>query len=130
VAYLIIGNQLDIRGTIGTKMLSPKTEYNAYLVFKLVNMCDYRLESAKSSIRFVNYDSEIDTENQANTVHHPRLQESGNISRMRGDGWMEVKLGYFDSKKDTDGPVEARLFEMNHIYKGELIVEGVKFRPK
>ncbi|KAH0722788.1 hypothetical protein KY290_005440 [Solanum tuberosum] len=85
--YLIIGNQLEIRGTIGTKMLSPKTEYNAYLVFKLVNMCDYRLESAKSSIRFVNYDSETDIENQACSVHHPRLQESGNISKMEMDGW-------------------------------------------
>ncbi|WMV51526.1 hypothetical protein MTR67_044911 [Solanum verrucosum] len=49
---------------------------------------------------------------------------------MRGDGWMEVKLGYFDSKKGTDDLVEARLFEMNHIYKGGLIVEGVEFRPK
>ncbi|KAH0660314.1 hypothetical protein KY290_029810 [Solanum tuberosum] len=134
VAYLIIGNQLDICGTIGTEMLSPKTKYNAYLVFKLVNMCDYRLEYAKSSIRFVNYESETDTENQDNIVHLPRLQESGNIPKMRGDGWMdgwmEVKLGYFDSKKGIEGPVEARLFEMNHIYKGGLIVEGVEFRPK
>ncbi|KAK4724485.1 hypothetical protein R3W88_027264 [Solanum pinnatisectum] len=118
VAYLIIGNQLYIRGIIGTEMLSPKTEYNAYLVFKLVNMCDYRLEYAKSRIRF------------ANTVHLPTLKESGNIPKMRGDGWMEVKLGYFDSKKGTYSLVEARLFEMNHIYKGGLIVEGVEFRPK
>ncbi|KAH0633224.1 hypothetical protein KY284_036010 [Solanum tuberosum] len=93
-------------------------------------MCDYRLESDKSSIRFVNYWSETDTKNQANTVHLSRLQESGNIPKMTGDGWMEVKLGYFDSKKGTDGPVEARLFEMSHIYKGGLIVEGVEFRPK
>ncbi|KAH0636127.1 hypothetical protein KY290_036551 [Solanum tuberosum] len=91
---------------------------------------DSRLESAKSGIRFVNYESETDTENQANTMHLPRLQESGNIPKMRGDGWMEVKLGYFDSKKGTDGPVEARLLEMNHIFKGGLIVEGVEFRPK
>ncbi|XP_049372645.1 F-box protein PP2-B11-like [Solanum verrucosum] len=130
VAYLIVGHQLDIRGTIGTEMLSPKTEYAAYLVFKLVNRCDYRLESAKSSIWFVNYESEIDTENQANTVHLPRLQESGDIPKLRRDGWMEVKLGYFDSKKGTDGPIEARLFEMNRIYKRGLIVEGVEFRPK
>ncbi|KAH0633227.1 hypothetical protein KY284_036013 [Solanum tuberosum] len=44
--------------------------------------------------------------------------------------WMEVKLRYFDSKKGTDGPVEARLFEMNHNYEGRLIVEEVEFRPK
>ncbi|WMV25359.1 hypothetical protein MTR67_018744 [Solanum verrucosum] len=80
--------------------------------------------------RFSNYESEANTENQANTLHLPRLQESGDIPKMRGDGWMEKKLGYFDSKKGTDGPVEARLFEMNRIYKGGLIVEGVEFRPK
>ena len=34
---------------------------------------------------------------------------------------MEVKLEYFDSRKGIDGPVEARLFEMNHIYKGGLM---------
>lgn len=43
---------------------------------------------------------------------------------------MEVKLESFDSKKDIDGPVEARLFEMIHIYNGGLVVEGVEFRPK
>ncbi|KAH0684664.1 hypothetical protein KY289_022416 [Solanum tuberosum] len=85
VAYLIVGHQLDIRGTIGIKMLSPKTEYDVYFVFKLVNMCDYILESAKSNIRFVNHESETDTENQANTGHLPRLQESGDIPKMRGD---------------------------------------------
>ncbi|WMV50468.1 hypothetical protein MTR67_043853 [Solanum verrucosum] len=93
----------------------------------LGNGCDNSLESVKSSIRFVNYESEIDIENQANTVHLPRLQESGYIPKIRGDGWMKVKLGYFDSKKGTDGPVEERLFEMNHFYKGGLIIEGVEF---
>ncbi|KAK4706764.1 hypothetical protein R3W88_033673 [Solanum pinnatisectum] len=108
ISYL--GHQLDIHGTIGTKILSPKTEYAAYLVFKLVNRCDYRIESSKSSIRFI--------------------ARKWGIPKMRGDGWMEVKLGYFDSKKGSDGPVEARLFEMNSIYKGGLIVEGVEFHPK
>ncbi|KAK4724483.1 hypothetical protein R3W88_027262 [Solanum pinnatisectum] len=104
-------------------MLSLKTKYAAYLVFKFLNGCDNSVPSTKSNIRFVNYESEIDAENQANTVHLPRLQESGGIPKMRGDGWMEVKLGYFDSKKGTDGPVEARLFEKNHFYKIGFIIE-------
>ncbi|KAG5581829.1 hypothetical protein H5410_052456 [Solanum commersonii] len=62
VAYLASVRRLDICGTIDTKRLSPKTEYVAYLVFMLANRSN-RLESAKSSIRFVNYESEIDTEN-------------------------------------------------------------------
>ncbi|XP_055806910.1 putative F-box protein PP2-B2 [Solanum dulcamara] len=101
VAYLASVRQLDIHGTIGTEMLSPKTEYAPYLVLKL-----------------------------ANTVHLARFQESGDIPKMRGDGWMKVELGYFNSKKGSDGPVEARLFEKKHIYKRGLIVEGIEFRPK
>ncbi|XP_055806909.1 F-box protein PP2-B13-like [Solanum dulcamara] len=129
VAYLASVRQLDIRGTIGTEMLSPKTEYATYLVLKLVNMSN-GFDSAKSSIRFVNYESEIDTENQANTVHLARFQESGDIPKMRGDGWMKVELGCFNSKKGSDGLVEARLFEKKHIYKCGLIIEGIEFRPK
>ncbi|XP_049399960.1 uncharacterized protein LOC125864062 [Solanum stenotomum] len=67
-------------------MFPPKTKYAAYLALKFVNGCDNNLPSAKSNIRFVNYESEIDVENQANTVHLPRLQESGGIPKMRGDG--------------------------------------------
>lgn len=69
-------------------MVSSKIEYVAYLVFKLVNRCDYRLQFAKSSIRFVHYESETNTEYQANTVHLPRLQENWDIPKMREmDGW-------------------------------------------
>ncbi|XP_059274692.1 F-box protein PP2-B3-like [Lycium ferocissimum] len=77
--------------------------------------------------RFVNYESDTETEKQANTVK----LSSGNIPKMRGDGWMEVELGYFDSKKGDDGPVEARLLEIKRLhYKGGLIVEGIQFCPK
>lgn len=88
VAYFIVGHQLDIRGIIGRECCHKKTEYVAYLVFKFVNRCDYRLESAKSSIRFNNCESETDSENQSNTVHLQGLQESWDTPKMRGDGWM------------------------------------------
>lgn len=42
---------------------------------------------------------------------------------------MEVNLGYFDRKKGTDIPVEARLFEINDFYKGGITVEVVEFFP-
>ncbi|XP_055800391.1 F-box protein VBF-like [Solanum dulcamara] len=128
-AYLLSVGQLDIHGRIGTEMLSPKTEYAAYLVFNLLKW-SCGLESAKSSIRFVNYESEIDTEKQSNTVHFARSKVSGDIPKIRGGGWMEVELGYCNSKKGTNGPVEARLIEMKHISKGGLIVEGIDFRPR
>ncbi|KAM3337577.1 hypothetical protein P3S68_031902 [Capsicum galapagoense] len=99
VAYLANARSLDIRGIIGTEMLSLKTDYAAYLVFKLARKY-YGLESANSIVRFM-------------------------------DGWMEVELGYFNSKKGSDGPVEARLIEMKHpIDKGGLFVGGIEFHPK
>lgn len=74
MTYRIVVHQLDIRGIISTKILSPKTKYAAYLVFKLLNGCDSSfIQSVKSSFRFVNYESEVDAENQANTVHLERL---------------------------------------------------------
>ncbi|KAH0705036.1 hypothetical protein KY290_009745 [Solanum tuberosum] len=124
VAYLHAVLQLDIRGKIGSKMLSPKTDYAAYLVFKLGRRsCE--LEYANSIIRFVKYESDTETEEQANTL---KLVTS---AKLRGDGWMEVELGHFNSKEGSDGPVEARLFEMKRSsIKSGLIVEGIEFRPK
>ncbi|KAM3267330.1 hypothetical protein P3S67_032502 [Capsicum chacoense] len=61
VAYLANARSLDIRGIIGTEMLSLKTDYAAYLVFKLARKY-YGLESANSIVRFVNYESEAETE--------------------------------------------------------------------
>ncbi|XP_060171431.1 F-box protein PP2-B10-like [Lycium barbarum] len=146
VARLVSVRWLDIRGRIGTEMLSPKTNYAAYLVFKLVDQKSYGLESANAIIRFVNYETDSETEKQANTVqletlpqdrrifggnHNQQIIASGKNPKMRGDGWMEVELGDFNSKEGIDGPVEARLIEIKRLHpKGGLIVEGIEFRPK
>lgn len=107
-------------------MLSPKTKYAAYLVFKFVNGCNNSLPFAKSNIRFVNYESEIDAENQANTVHLPILQESGGIPKNERR-WMEVKLRYFDSKKGTVGPVEARFLRRIIFIKLDSLLKELSF---
>ncbi|WMV25999.1 hypothetical protein MTR67_019384 [Solanum verrucosum] len=92
VAYLHFVPQLDIRRKKGTTVLSPKTDYVDYLVFKLgIKSCE--LEYSNSIIRFVNYESDTETEKQANTV---KLVTS---TKLRGDGWMEVELGYSIARK-------------------------------
>ncbi|KAK4725900.1 hypothetical protein R3W88_030817 [Solanum pinnatisectum] len=105
-------------------MLSAMTDYAAYLVFQLGRRsCE--LEYANSIIRFVKYESDTETEEQANCV---KLVTS---AKLRGDGWMEIELGHFNSKEGSDGPVEARLLEMKgSSIKSGLIVEGIEFRPK
>ena len=79
-------------------MLSSKTKYVFSLVFKLSNWFS-GLESAKSSISFGNYESEIDIKNQVINVHLVGLQGSGHIPKVREDGWIEVKLGYLIARK-------------------------------
>ncbi|PHT32778.1 hypothetical protein CQW23_29115 [Capsicum baccatum] len=124
VAYLANARSLDIRGRIGTEMLSPKTDYAAYLVLKLA--CKYYgLESTNSIARFLNYESETETDEQANTV------QLATLPIMRGDGCMEVELGYFNSKEGSGGPVEARLIKMKRpVDTSGLFVGGIEFRPK
>ncbi|MCD7446002.1 hypothetical protein HAX54_024706 [Datura stramonium] len=116
---------LDINGRIGTEMLSPKTDYAAYLVFKLAAITD-GLDYANSTIiRFLNYQYKIEIDKQAITG---KLEP---LPKMRGDGWMEVELGYFNSREGSDGPVEARFINIKSLYyKGGLIIEGIEFRPK
>ena len=79
-------------------MLSSKTKYVFSLVFKLSNWFS-GLESTKSSISFVNYESEIDIKNRVINVHLVGLQGSGYIPIVREDGWIEVKLGYLIARK-------------------------------
>ncbi|XP_063946755.1 F-box protein PP2-B10 isoform X2 [Daucus carota subsp. sativus] len=138
---------LEIRGKIATTMLSDKTNYSAYLVFKAKAEC-FGLEfAAESVVKFV--DSE---EREVSAVHlvSPRgtdggaryyighaerqvPQENAQLSFERRDGWMEIKLGEFynDCGNDNDGEVEAALMETKaQNWKGGLFVEGIEFRPK
>ncbi|KAL2463327.1 putative F-box protein PP2-B8 [Forsythia ovata] len=129
VAEFKDSRRLDIRGRIDTKMLSTKTRYAAYLVFKFGE--DFRgIGSAKGIIKFVKYDKDGDAKKRAATLHlQPVKPKNGKIATRRSDGWMEVQLGMFYNDQGEDGPVEARLLENNDYIKSGLIVEGIEFRP-
>lgn len=109
-------------------MLSLKAEYTAYLVFKFENR-SFGVESAITIIRFDNFENEFGNEVQKNIVRFASSQASRNFPKIRGDGWMEVELRYFNSERGSYGLVEARVADATHIFKGGLIVEGIQFRP-
>ncbi|XP_022866849.1 F-box protein PP2-B10-like [Olea europaea var. sylvestris] len=119
----------DIRGKIDTQMLSPKTRYAAYLVYRSER--SYKdLVPAKGIIKFVNLDEDHDAERRATTLS---LQQ-GLVSRP--DGWMEVQLGMFYNDLGENGPVEARLLKedarplkRDQQNMKHLVVEGIEFRP-
>uniref|UniRef100_M1DBV2 F-box family protein n=1 Tax=Solanum tuberosum TaxID=4113 RepID=M1DBV2_SOLTU len=126
VAYLGFPYWLDICGRIGTNVLSPNTYYVAYLVFKVVDLYR-RLESIDSPIMLVSDKNENVTEEQTNIVKLAAL-----FPKLRGDGWMEIELGNFNSKESSDGPVVDRLIGVKRVdFKiSGLIIEGIEFRPK
>lgn len=140
---------LEIRGKIATTMLSNKTNYSAYLVFKAKNEC-FGLEYAAESI--VKFIGAGEGEGEVSAVHvvppkgthavaghnigHADRQvpkENARLPCKRPDGWMEIQLGEFynDHGSDNDGEVEAALMETKvQNWKGGLFVEGIEFRPK
>ena len=91
---------VDIRGKIGTRLLTSKTIYGAYLIFKLA---------------YDPYDCERD-----------RGREK---AVCRSDGWTEFQIGSFYVDGGDKQEVEAHVAETSNRWKGGLIVGGIEFRP-
>lgn len=132
VAFLNNVDLLDIRGKIGTRELSSRTNYAAYLVFK-VSERYHGLESINAMVRFVDQENEDEAEERAATVilaaRAPRNLK-GRLPEKRIDGWLQVEIGKFYNGDDDDGDVEARLLDSRPFHaKCGLIIEGIEFRP-
>ncbi|KAJ8547113.1 hypothetical protein K7X08_010699 [Anisodus acutangulus] len=134
VVFLNGVDLLDIRGKIGTRALSTRTNYAAYLVFKISERY-HGLESTNAMVRFVNQQSEDEAEERATVVilaaRAPRHLK-GRLPEKRTDGWLEVEIGNFynGGSSHDNGDVEARLLDSRPSHaKSGLIIEGVEFRP-
>ncbi|KAM3267332.1 F-box protein PP2-B10-like [Capsicum chacoense] len=121
---------LDIRGKIKTRVLSKRTEYFSYLVFKFGDSF-YGLGSVNSVVRFVDSESDNEAERRANVVSFVGQGPRSMLPMERDDGWLELKLGNFFNDTGEDGDVEARLMEIQYLrWKHGLIVQGIEFRPE
>ncbi|KAL3633412.1 hypothetical protein CASFOL_022174 [Castilleja foliolosa] len=130
---------LEIRGTLRLQILSPNTNYEAFLVFKLSEN-SYGLEnSKKASIKVVKDNTTKSTEDNITTVYivqptRTRLPLGIMLRRYpssRGDCWMEIKLGEFVVEEGDEGDVVIQLLETEHLnWKKGLIVQGIEVRPK
>lgn len=119
---------LSIHGKIETWMLSEKSKYVAYLVFRTTEDSRGLAVPAKTRVSYGGI--EMETENVY--LKRPRLvQENYVFPERRKDGWMEIKLGEFDCNEGDDGEVNMAFEEVTHLYwKSGLIVEGIELRPK
>ncbi|KAL3351915.1 hypothetical protein AABB24_020149 [Solanum stoloniferum] len=119
VAHLHTVFWLDIRGTMGTQMLSKRTRYVVYLVFKLAEE-HWGLDIANAFVRFVNRVSNREAEEQASTVslvgENASRRRNLKCPQRRVDGWMEIELGNFINDTGDDEDVEARLMEITQLH--------------
>lgn len=124
VAKLLLVFWLEIKGRIDTKVLTPKTTYGAYFVYKID--CDsYGFKDTPVEVS-VKFGSEAE-DGKPNTVY---LESQEGIV-LRGDGWMEIEIGSFFNDTGDDGEVEMYVKEVKILFaKSGLIVEGFELRPK
>lgn len=133
---------LDIRGKVETRMLSPKTTYAAYLVFKLDGRASGLDVPAKTSVRIL-WETEQAVEAETcnaflkppspsrRSYRYVPIQQNDRLPMNRMDGWMEIELGEFYNDQGDHGQVEMLLKETEKLnWKFGLIVEGIEVRPK
>ncbi|KAK4855463.1 hypothetical protein QYF36_007673 [Acer negundo] len=120
----------DVKGRLETKVLSSKTNYVAYLVFKFAN---YRhgFEDRPIELSVYREGRESETRRTKKVVLDPPRNSLPRPYQLRGDGWMEIEMGEFFNEHEADGVLVCSLFDFDGFSpKGGLIVEGIQLRPK
>ena len=127
---------------MSTSMLSPKTSYTAYLVFKeWVTAFGFRNPPPAASIgitggqfhkQLVCLELDLPAEDPWSwSQDHIELQhyEVASRPKQRKDGWLETELGEFFNEGGED-ELQISLMEVEvGTVKGGLIVEGIEIRP-
>ncbi|KAF8369753.1 hypothetical protein HHK36_032223 [Tetracentron sinense] len=142
VAELLDVCWLEIHGKMDTRMLSMKTTYAAYLVFKFrESTYGFSCQPVEVSVRLVggggrewhtmymDPDGCLKRQHQSykGQVRHIRIRSSHLLKnptltpwihcerqfpQERGDGWMEIEMGEFFNDRGEDGEVEMSLTEV------------------
>ena len=126
VAELLLVWWLDVKGKIETRILSSRTNYAAYLVFKLT--------TNKYGFRERTVGLHVNVEGTASgEVRNVYLDPPKNVPQQaqeKGNGWMEIEMGEFLNECGDD-TMEFSLREVDtSYYKQGLIIEGIELRPK
>ncbi|XP_030506903.2 putative F-box protein PP2-B12 [Cannabis sativa] len=123
---------LDICGKIEKKMLSPNTNYAAYLVYNIA-FGFQGLEFVRVSMRFLGPGGVLVEEKPEFDVNLGSMEDDERGRLKQGDdGWLELKVGEFfnGEEEDNGGFVETCLKETRVLnWKSGLVVQGIDFRP-
>ena len=115
-------------------MLSPKTNYAAYLVYKLTEDA-YGFDRLPPTVS-VGTAEGGEVCKQTVFLSQPRQQwrqqqqQHTSHPSQRKDGWLEIKLGEYFNEEGKDYELQIRLLEGDsRQWKRGLIVEGIEIRP-
>ena len=120
----------DINGKMSTYILSPKTRYAAYLVYKLRNGAHgFDGPPFKASVGTVGGEVYEQTVRLGLFVMEPNQQHTSR-PKQREDGWLEIELGQFFIGGGEDDELQIKLREVEALNgKTGLVVEGIEIRP-
>ncbi|XP_010425001.1 PREDICTED: putative F-box protein PP2-B6 [Camelina sativa] len=126
----------EMGGGMNTKILSPGTNYSAYVVYKL----RYR----RHGLRDLPIQVGVGFKGQEKPKNFICFDESTNIikewptrelmkSGRRKDGWMEAEIGDFFNEGGLSGfdEIEVSIVDITSPnWKCGVIIQGIEFRPK
>ena len=126
-----------------TSILSPKTNYTAYLVFKWNSEADgdgYNPPPPVASVGSIGGEVHKETVclGPPVSIFMPLWpqdvmvpQQRSSFPKWRNDGWSEIKLGEFFNKGGGEDELEISLVEVEPgTMMSDLMVEGIEIRPK
>ncbi|XP_052290013.1 F-box protein PP2-B10-like [Citrus sinensis] len=116
---------LYVKARIETKILSIRTNYAAYLVFKFI---DTRYGFETRQVDFGVYFDGSDNGERRKVVLDPPANMP-KLSQDRGNGRMEIEMGEFFNETGEDGTVVYSVFGFDDAKSG-IIIQGIELRPK
>ncbi|KAF3457651.1 hypothetical protein FNV43_RR02309 [Rhamnella rubrinervis] len=122
-----------IVGRIETNILSQKTTYTAYFVYKLEeNSSGFHLPITKRVYFKGQGESNRDESTCTLDIRDPTPPplDRHNLPQVRGDGWMEIEIGEFYNDCGDAGLVICRLYGLRAVLYSGIVVEGIELRPK
>ncbi|XP_074561452.1 F-box protein PP2-B10-like [Curcuma longa] len=130
-AVLVSVCWLEITSRIDSRLLSQKTMYTAYMIYKL-NPDSYGLDSQKASIKLGAHSQE----QRVSLIPDDEEEEVEKQIQLREDGWLEVVLGEIYNDQGDEGDIEIKFRDIEDIrdikefhWKKGLVFAGFEMRP-
>ncbi|KAI4353127.1 hypothetical protein L6164_002098 [Bauhinia variegata] len=123
---------LEIHGRISSRLLSLKTHYSAYLVFKIIDGFCVGHHPAEVSVGIVGvYSSTRNVYLDLTMTDEQRRHLGLPCPEVRNDGWLEIKMGDFFNLGVEDDQVNMSVVNKEAgIWKTSLVLQVIEVRPR